>query len=413
MTAAALAAAALALAAWARLAVLALRSEAALTRLPDVAPDPAPPAVSVVVPCRDEARGVEAAIRSLLAQDLPRLEVVAVDDRSTDATGAILDRLAAGDARLRVVHVTALPDGWLGKNHACAAGARAATGEWLLFTDGDVVFGRDALRRALAYARARGLGHLAAAPRFVAPGFWERAFVTAFAALAASVFRVWELSRPGTRAFAGVGAFNLVRRDAYDAVGGHARLALEVVDDVKLGLLLRRSGVPQGAVNAGALVRVRWQHGFAASVLGLVKNAFAAVEYRPAVALAGAGWAVFLGAAPLLTAALAPHPAARAMGAAALALMAVVHGGTARRTAGGSGLEGVAGSACFALLGGVLLGSAARAAWRGGVVWRGTFYPLARLRAGTLRQADLPASGAAGWPGAAPPPREAARRAAP
>jgi GT2 family glycosyltransferase len=413
VTALALVLAAIALAAWARLALLALRTEVAMTALADVAPDEDPPSLSVVVPCRNEARGVEAAIRSLLAQDLPGLEVIAVDDRSTDRTGALLDRLAAADARLRILHVADLPEGWLGKNHACAAGARLAAGAWLLFTDGDVVFGPGALRRALAYARARGLGHLAAAPRFVAPGLWERAFVTAFAAFAASVFRVWELSRPGTRGFAGVGAFNLVRRDAYLAVGGHARLALEVVDDVKLGLLLRRSGVPQGAVNGGALVRVRWQHGFTASLQGLVKNAFAAVEYRPAVAITGAAWVAFLGAAPLLAAALGPGPAVRAVGAAALVCMTLVHGGTARRTADGSGAEGLLAGPCCLLLAAVLLSSAAGAARRGGVLWRGTFYPLARLRGGMLRLGDLPASGAAGWPGPSPTPREAARRAGP
>jgi hypothetical protein len=405
-----LALAALALAGWARVAWSGLRSDRALARLEDL---PAPrevPRVSVIVPCRDEAPHVERAVRSLLAQDLPGLEVVAVDDRSRDATGAILDRLAAAEPRLAVVHVRELPAGWLGKNHACAAGARRARGEWLLFTDGDVVFGPGALRRAAGHAEALGLGHLTAAPRFVAPGLLERAFVAAFAAFAAGAFRVWELPRAGTRGFAGVGAFNLVRRDAYDAVGGHSRLRLEVVDDVKLGLLLRRSGVPQGLVNGGALVSVRWQHGFLPSVLGLVKNAFAGAEYQVPRALAVALWAGFLGAAPLAVALVAPGGAARALGGLALAVSAGVLGVTARRVAGGGGAEGLLMPPCTVLLGAVLLGSAAAAAWRGGVVWRGTFYPLAALRQGCLRRADLPAAGAAGWPHA---PAERARRSAP
>jgi hypothetical protein len=398
----ALAAALASLAAWARLAWLALADRRALVPLPQVAPGPAP-AVTVVVPCRDEALGVERAMRSLLAQDLPDLQVVAVDDRSRDGTGEILDRLAAGDRRLEVVHVAALPEGWLGKNHACHAGARRARGAWLLFTDADVVFAPDALRRAVAAATAVGLGHLAVLPRFVAPGFLERAFVTAFAALLGPLVGVRELRRPGTRAFFGVGAFNLVRRDAYERTGGHARLPLEVVDDIKLGLLLRRSGVPQGVAGPDGLVSVRWQHGFFPSVLGLVKNAFAALEYRPLRAIAAAAMGVLCGALPLALLALGPTPLVRAVAAAALAVAALHHARVARRHAGSSGAEGLLMPLCVVLLSGVVLASALAVRARGGVVWRGTHYPLARVRAGCLREEDLPASGAPGWPESASP----------
>jgi cellulose synthase/poly-beta-1,6-N-acetylglucosamine synthase-like glycosyltransferase len=158
VTALALLAAALALAGWVRLAWLARVDRRALLPLPP-APADGLPTVTAVVPCRNEAAAVERAMRSVLAQDLPGLRVVAVDDRSGDGTGEILDRLAAADARLEVLHVRALPDGWLGKNHACHAGAARAAGEWILFTDGDVVLAPDALSRALAAARAHGLGH--------------------------------------------------------------------------------------------------------------------------------------------------------------------------------------------------------------------------------------------------------------
>jgi Glycosyl transferase family 2 len=388
-------AAALALIAWARLALLGMAGRRALIRL--APPGDAPvPSVTVIVPCRDEAHGLERAMRSLLAQDVPDLRILAVDDRSTDGSGAILDRLASADPRLEVLHVAALPDGWLGKNHACHAGAGRARGAWLLFTDADVVLAPGALRAALAAAEARGLGHLAVVPRFVAPGLLERAFVTAFAALFAPFVRVDELRRPATRAYFGVGAFNLVRRDAYEAAGGHARLALEVVDDLKLGLLLRRSGVPQGVADAG-LVSVRWQHGFAPSVLGLVKNAFAALEYRPGRAAAAALLGAFAGAAPLAIVLLGPTPLARGLAAAALAIAVAHHAEAARRLSGASGAEGLLMPVCAVLLSGVVLASAAAAWARGGVVWRGTYYPLERIRAGCLREDDLPASGAVGW----------------
>jgi hypothetical protein len=295
------------------------------------------------------------------------------------------------------VHVTALPEGWLGKNHACAAGAARARGAWLLFTDGDVVFAPAALRLALDAALARGLGHLAVLPRFVAPGLLERAFVTAFAALLAPFVGVRALRRAGSRAFFGVGAFNLVRRDAYERAGGHARLPLEVVDDIKLGLLLRRSGVPQGVADSGGLLEVRWQHGFVPSVLGLVKNAFAAVEYRPLRAAIAAALGVVGAAGPPLLVVLGPTPLARALGAAALAIAVLHHAESARRLAAGSGVEGLLLPACALLLAAVVLGSAAAAWVRGGVVWRGTHYPLERVRAGCLRERDLPRERAVGW----------------
>jgi len=389
---------------------LAHLADRALPRLAALPPDPDPPPLSVVVPCRNEEAGVEAAIRSLLVQDLPGLEVVAVDDRSEDATGAILDRLAAADPRLTVVHVAALPEGWLGKNHAMQAGGRRASGAWLLFTDGDVIFGPGALARALGFAHARGLGHVAAAPRFLAPGLLERAFVTGFAAFGSLAFRVHQLHRPGTAGYVGIGAFNLVRRADWERVGGHQRLRLEVVDDVKLGLILRRSGVPQGALLAGPLVSVRWQHGFLPSVSGLVKNAFAATEYRPLVALAAAlaFLAAGLGPALLLGVALAAgvHLAA-GLALAALLLSLLLHGAVARQTGGGSGVEGLFFPMVGTLLAAVLLWSALSAGWRGGVRWRGTFYPLADLRAGAVREQDWPQGWAAGWPARTPPVRGA------
>ncbi|HEY6001300.1 MAG TPA: glycosyltransferase family 2 protein [Anaeromyxobacter sp.] len=395
MAALSIALAAAALLGWARVLWLGARTRRALLRLEAGS---AVGGVTAVVPCRNEERCVEAAVSSLLAQDLPGVRVIAVDDRSTDATGAILDRLAARDSRLEVIHVSALPPGWLGKNHACAVGAARARTEWLLFTDGDVVFAPDAIRRAAALAEDVGLGHLAVLPRFVAPGFAERAFVTAFASLLGPVARIWELSSPGTRGAFGVGAFNLVRRADYEAVGGHARIAMEMVDDLKLGLLLRRSGVPQGVADSEGRVAVRWQNGFVASALGLVKNAFAALEYRIGLALAAGALGAFAALAPLLLALLAPSPAARALGAAALALSVLHHATWARRLARGSGAEGILLPPCLLLLSAVVLGSAALARWRGRVVWRGTAYRLEEVRAGCLRIADLPASGAAGWP---------------
>jgi glycosyltransferase involved in cell wall biosynthesis len=379
------------------------RALAAMARMPSLTafvpslPEGAAwPTLSVVVACRNEAAGVRAAIASLLAQDYPALELVAVNDRSDDATGAILDQLAATDARVQVVHVAELPSGWLGKTHALDRGASRATGDWMLFTDADVQFAPDALRRAIAWALRDQLGHAVALPRFVAPGLLERAFVSVFGLFFVLHLRLDRLHRPGSDAHVGIGAFNLVRRDAYLAIGGHRELRLEVADDVKLGLILRRSGVRQGAADSGGLVRVRWQAGFVASMRGLVKNFFAGCEYRWPAILRAIVLVPLATTFPLLSFALPLPPTARALALAATMLPMLLHGAVARRLADGRGHEGLLLPIVGLCLGAVAAASAAITTFRGGVVWRGTRYPLAELRAGGVRGRDWPAARAPG-----------------
>ncbi|HEX9841941.1 MAG TPA: glycosyltransferase [bacterium] len=372
--------------------------KAPLQAAPPAAPAGRPwPLLSVIVPARNEAPHVERALRSLLAQDYPALEVVALDDRSDDDTGAILERLAAEAPRLTVLHVERLPPGWLGKNHANHLGAARARGELLLFTDADVVFEPGALRAAAAFLLRHGLGHLVAAPRLVAPGYWERAFQATFALYFMLLLQPWALRRPGSRAYAGMGAFNLVRRADYERVGGHTRLALEVVDDLKLGLLLRRHGVPQALAGGRELLSVRWQAGFWASLRGLLKNAFAGAEFRWLYSLGSVGLVLALGCLPLAGVLWAPGWPLRVLALAGMALPAVLLGVAARHSAGGTGLEGLVSPLTHLAFAGVMLLSALLATLRGGLTWRGTFYPLAALRQGVVRERDYSPRNAVGW----------------
>jgi hypothetical protein len=384
-----------------------------IARLPDLAHAPAElpaglvwPRLSVVVACRNEEAAIRTALSSLLAQDYPRelFEVIAVDDRSEDATGAILRELGAAHPALRVARVDVLPPGWLGKTNALQRGAAAATGDWLLFTDADVVFTPDTLRRAVAWATRDGLGHAVALPRFIASGWLERGFVSLFGLFLLLHLRVDELRRPGSAAHVGIGAFNLVRRDSYQAIGGHERLRFEVADDVKLGLVLRRSGVRQGCADSGGTVRVRWQRGFVASMRGLLKNFFAGTDYSwlttmrtvILVPLATTFPAVYLATSLATSAWSSPLPAGRVVAALALALPVALLGAAARRLTGGRGPEGLLLpllGVCLAL---VALASALLATLRGAVIWRGTRYALQELRAGSVRDADWPTGGAPG-----------------
>ena len=257
-----------------------------------------------------------------------------------------------------------------------------------------------------------GLGHAVALPHFIAPGLLERGFVSMFGLFLLLHLRVDELRRPGSAAHVGIGAFNLVRRDAYQSIGGHERLRFEVADDVKLGLVLRRSGVRQGCADSGGLVRVRWQRGFLPSMRGLLKNFFAGFDY---------GWVGTLRTAllvPLITTfpaiylalavGLSPLAGTRAVAAAAVAVPVVLLGGTSRRLAGGRWSDGLLlpfEGLCLAL---VALASALLATARGAVIWRGTRYQSPRAQGGRRARCRLAERSRAGL---TPPPRAAECRA--
>ncbi|MGW8286026.1 MAG: glycosyltransferase [Candidatus Deferrimicrobiaceae bacterium] len=243
-------------------------------------PDPKVwPKVSVVVPARDEAERIEEALRSLARMDYPDLEIIAVNDRSGDGTGAIMDRIAAGEPRVEVIHVASLPEGWLGKCHAMHVGARRATGEILLFTDGDVVFSPDVLRLAVRYLEGRRLDHLALMPGMIPGGYWEDAFKIYFAMVFLWSLKAWAVNSPSKDLYVGIGAFNLVRRSAYEGIDGHEALRLEVADDLMLGKRIKQAGFRQETLFATSRLRLRWLEGVRGIVRGLEKNGFAAIGY--------------------------------------------------------------------------------------------------------------------------------------
>lgn len=395
MTVAFLALGTLILAAWAAAAVLLARGLPRVRGLRAATEPYAPwrsaeaPAVSAIVPARDEAAALERAIRSLLAQDYPALEVIAVDDRSTDETPAILARLAAPDPRLVVVRVDRLPEAedgspiWLGKPHALARGVERARGEWLLFCDADVHHDPTTVSRAVRVAVRDGREHLTLLPRVVPAGPMHRVFVGAFGLTVLLARRAWAVPDPRSRASLGIGAFNLVHRAVYRRFGGHAALRLEVVDDMALGQEAKRAGGRSEGLFAEDLVWLQWYPSVAETVRGLTKNAFAAVGFSVPAAAAAVLLLGLLGLGPYVGALLAPGVAR------APYLLAVlgIAGGFA--VYGRRWPEQARPTDALLFPGAVVLLMAAfvRSTWTtlagGGVEWRGTRYPLARLRAGS------------------------------
>jgi glycosyltransferase involved in cell wall biosynthesis len=349
------------------------------------------PTLTIVVPARNEEAEIEAALRSLLQLNYPHYEIVAVDDRSTDQTGAIMDRIAADPAsqgRLRVLHVQELPAGWLGKVHAMWLGsqendapgnaARQGRSDWLLFTDADCVFQADCLRRAIHYATTTATDHLVLFPTAHMKTLGERMMIGFPQVMSSFAMRPWKVRDPKARDHMGVGAFNMVKREAYNSIGTYEKLRLEVVDDIKLGEAVKKAGLRQDVVFGPDLVGLRWAVGAAGVVANLEKNLFAFLQFRVSLVLAVCAVTFFLCVCPFLGFALSPGWARAGFGA-AIALIALAYAYTGRYMASSPWmfLTCPIAALVFAF---ATLQSAFIAVRDGAITWRGTKYPLEDLR---------------------------------
>jgi len=237
------------------------------------------PRISLIAPARNEERNIGSAVRSLARLDYPNLEITIIDDRSTDRTGQILDALAAEFPRLRVVHITELPAGWLGKNYAMHLGAQASSGDWLLFTDADIVYEPTTLRRAMLYCQRHGIDHLAGWPDIHAPTWLLSAFMTTFAIYLFLFVRVWWIRNLKNSAHIGVGAFNLVKTSVYRTVGGHERIRMRPDDDLKLGKIIKAAGYQPDFIDARGLLSMETYRTVGELICALEKNAFSGTDY--------------------------------------------------------------------------------------------------------------------------------------
>ncbi|HSE48917.1 MAG TPA: glycosyltransferase family 2 protein [Terriglobales bacterium] len=367
-------------------AILGLRRVPDLRLAPGEGEPEGKPRLTVIVPAKNEEEGIGACLASFLDQTYHNVEVIAVNDRSTDSTGDIMDKIAAASSgRIKVLHITQLPPGWLGKQHAMWTAAKLATGELLLFTDGDVMFGRDSLHRAVAYAQAERADHLVLAPTMLTLTFGEK-LITGMIQMAIIGLKPWRVSDPKSKAFIGWGAFNMVRRSAYHAIGGMEPLRLCVVEDMELGRRIKRAGLRSRFAFGPGLVQLRWGRGLLGPVNNLTKNAFAGVGFR--------AWLV----AALVLAVLAFHvlpfglvwfaPGWTKLGfAVGLAALFAAYA-TLRDLYGISPLFFFLNPVGASLMCYAMLRSLFVTLRQGGIVWRGTKYSLDELRAASPKPWD-------------------------
>ena len=336
------------------------------------------PGLIVVVPAKDEAETIGPAMETLLAQDYDWLRIVAVDDRSIDATGALLDEMAAAHpGKLDVVHLTETTEGWMGKTFAMEVASGRSRSEYILFTDADVWFSPSILRRALAYAELTDADHLVVTPTAVTKSWGERTVLGFLQLVAIWVSRPWRVIDPEARwDVAAAGAFNLVRREALEELGGLAPQRLAVVEDITLGRRVRAAGMRQRVVFAPGLVLVHWAPGAFGLIRGMTKNLFAVVNFRLILQAMVFGWVLLLFVLPLAGLGwwptLVPGLIVVSCIAVCYRLLGEITGIPARY--GWLYPLGVL-AVLWAMVRSVVVTS-----WRGGVRWRETFYPLRELR---------------------------------
>ncbi|WHZ01639.1 glycosyltransferase family 2 protein [Neobacillus sp. YX16] len=243
------------------------------------------PLLTVIVAARNEAGQIKSSILSQLEQTYKNVEWILVNDRSTDSTGLLMNELQQEDQRISVIHIEELPEDWLGKNNALYRGFLQASGKWLLFTDADVKFEKEAFAKALNYFERHGLDHLTAAPNLSAKKFWLKSFV-AFFLFGFSYFkRPWAANNPKSKVGTGIGAFNLVSKEAYQSFGTHERVKMRPDDDLQLGMKMKQAGYRQRIVTALKLIEVEWYGSLREAFIGLEKNTFAGLHYRVSMVL--------------------------------------------------------------------------------------------------------------------------------
>lgn len=335
--------------------------------------------LSIVIAARNEERNLEKAIRSLAAQDHPDFELIVVNDRSTDSTGRILDGLAREfPERIKAVHVTDLPEGWLGKCNALHQGGEAATGDYILFADADVEFEQGVLLRSHAYARREDADQFTAFPETVADSFFEHAMLNVFALCFMLGFPPHRAMVRNSGKYVGVGAFNMVKTQMYRRIQGHRFLRLQVVDDVGLGKLIKFSGGNVRLAWGMGQIRVRWQEDLAATIKGLEKNFFASTNYSVVKTTAMSVGVVIMFLWPWIGVWVGPA-GSRIVAAVALGLQ-VLTAAVAAVRAGFSPVHGATAQAGAVLLLIAMLRSMIVTLKRGGITWRDSFYPINDLK---------------------------------
>lgn len=347
------------------------------------------PKLSIIIPALNEEKTIEPALTSILQTDYPDLEVIVINDRSTDATGAIIDKMASADPRIRALHIQQLPPGWLGKVHALEQGLQCSSGELILCTDADVHFATDALKRSVAVLERKSLDHLALLPQIQPAGIMFDVAMMQAAWLLFFFINPATIGTDRARLPMGVGAFNLVRGTFVRQLDPFKKLRLEVIDDIGLAILCHQAGGNGGLLFACDAVSLEYYSSYGAMLKGLEKNTFAFSQYSVIRSLIENLTIMITPVGAFLVPLVTGNTTTAATAVATLIICCFVqvsamarHGVRLELTPFfplGIFLTGVAG-----------LRSMIQTARQGGIKWRGTFYEASQLKKMQVTKIPIP-----------------------
>jgi len=242
--------------------------------------------LAIIVAVRNEEEDLETALKSLCNINYQSYRLIVVNDRSTDRTAEILNDVKGSYPQINIVTIDTLPEGWMGKNNAMYQGYLNSTEEWILFTDADIVFHPDAISRAMGYAVRNKLDHLTILPEMISRSALLNSVYATFCIMLMMHMKPWEAKNPKSKASSGIGAFNLIRRDAYEKIGTHVKIKLRPDDDLQLGIKVKQAKLKQDVLAAKGYVCLEWYKNLTQFGNGLQKNSFSVSDYKLPIAIA-------------------------------------------------------------------------------------------------------------------------------
>ena len=334
--------------------------------------------VVIIIPVRNEEFALKNALTSVCNLDYSNYKILVINDRSTDNTGRILSEMQVQYKNLSILNIETLPPGWLGKNFALYTGTKSSNEEYILFTDADVVYEKDALTKAMQYCLKNDLDHLTILPGMISSSTCLNSVIMTFVIMLTAVQRPWAAKIKKSKASMGVGAFNLVRRQAYLRAGTHKAIAMRPDDDLRLAALLKSAGGKADVLYGKGKIKVEWYSNVKEFINGLMKNIFSGFKYNVFLAAGGVMGTLLFFVLPLPVILILGNNTERILVICMLFFQLILYGNM-------QGSNGKWWYGLFGIYGGLIIAYVIVKATitnlrSGGIYWRDTFYSLAELK---------------------------------